>query len=83
MLRKSDKPVSEAGVMRLCTVEDIDMLIGRLRAMRAQLVACPDEMDDVRALVHACATMTGIWMDDLACRFADTGYSADGLFTAA
>jgi hypothetical protein len=83
MLRKGDKPVSRAGVMRLRTVEDIDVLIGRLRATRAKLAACPDETDEVRARVHACATMTGIWLDDLACRFADTGYSADDLFTAA
>jgi hypothetical protein len=69
--------------LRLRTVEDIDVLIGRLRGMRAKFVACPDEADEVRALVHACATMTGIWLDDLACRFADTGYSADDLFAAA
>ncbi|WP_406410784.1 hypothetical protein [Streptomyces sp. NBC_01614] len=83
MLRKGDKQVSRAGVMRLRTVEDIDVLIGRLRAMRAKLVACPDETDEVRALVHACATVTAAWSDDLACQFADTGYSAEDLFTAA
>ncbi|MFI9825849.1 hypothetical protein ACIHFC_36545 [Streptomyces sp. NPDC052013] len=69
--------------MRLQTVEDIDVLIGRLRSLRAKVVACPDEADQVWAQVHACATMTGIWLDDLACRFADTGYSANDLFTAA
>ncbi|WP_406190644.1 hypothetical protein OG331_51080 [Streptomyces sp. NBC_01017] len=36
--------------MRRRTVEVIGVLIGRLRAMRAQLVACPDEADEVRAL---------------------------------
>ncbi|MGW1617476.1 hypothetical protein ACWCQZ_51185, partial [Streptomyces sp. NPDC002285] len=83
MLHQGDSAVSRADVMRLQTVEDIDALIGQLSAMRARLVACPSEADEVRALVHACATMTGIWLDDLACRFADTGYSADDLFTAA
>ncbi|WP_406410383.1 hypothetical protein [Streptomyces sp. NBC_01614] len=47
MHRKGRKLVSRAGVMRRRTVEDIDVLIGRLRA---QLVACPDEADEVRAL---------------------------------
>ncbi|MFI9825906.1 hypothetical protein ACIHFC_36985 [Streptomyces sp. NPDC052013] len=83
MLNKGDRAACRAGVMRLQTVEDIDLLIGRLRSLRAKMVACPDETDQVRALVHACATMTGIWLDDLACRFADTGYSADDLFSAA
>ncbi|MFE4579358.1 hypothetical protein [Streptomyces chartreusis] len=83
MLRKGAKQVSRAGVMRLRTVEDVDVLIGRLRAVRARLVACPDETDEVRALVHACASMTAAWSDDLACRFADTDYTAGDLFTAA
>ncbi|MER7820376.1 hypothetical protein [Streptomyces sp. NPDC096153] len=85
MVHEGDS-VSRAGVMRLRTVEDIDVLIGKLHAMRADLVRCPDEADEadeVRALVHACATMTGIWLDDLACRFAATGHSADDLFAAA
>ncbi|MFD7447312.1 hypothetical protein [Streptomyces sp. NPDC059909] len=50
---------------------------------RADLVECPDEADQVRALVHRCATTTGIWLDDLACRFADTGHNADDLFAEA
>lgn len=83
MLRKGAKQVSRAGVTRLRTVEDIDVLIGKLHTMRARLVACPDEPDEVRAWVHACATMTAGWSDDLACRFADTGHEADDLFTAA
>ncbi|MER7820076.1 hypothetical protein [Streptomyces sp. NPDC096153] len=83
MAHESDASACRAGVMRLRTVEDIDVLIGRLRAMRADLIACPNEADQVRAVVHRCATMTGIWLDDLACRFADTGHSADDLFAAA
>ncbi|MFJ9752848.1 hypothetical protein [Streptomyces chartreusis] len=83
MLRKGAKQVSRAGVMRLRTVEDIDALNRKLHAMRARLVACPDESDEVRALVHACATMTAAWSDDLACRFADTSYNTSDLFTAA
>ncbi|MFE9499882.1 hypothetical protein [Streptomyces collinus] len=69
--------------MRLQTVKDIDVLVARLQAMRGKLAGSPDVMDEVRVLVHGCATMTGIWLDDLACRFADTGHSADDLFTAA
>ncbi|WP_435279965.1 hypothetical protein [Streptomyces sp. 1222.5] len=67
-----DDAAFRAGVMRLQTVKDIDVLVGRLQAMRAQVADSPDTLDEVRALVHGCATTTGIWLDDLACRFADT-----------
>ncbi|MFD8396686.1 hypothetical protein ACFV2N_48005 [Streptomyces sp. NPDC059680] len=76
-------PATRAQAMRLRTVQDIDFLIARLRRIRRELARCPDDVDRMRALLHRCTTMTSIWLDDLICRYADTGLNANETVAAA
>ncbi|MFJ9753212.1 hypothetical protein [Streptomyces chartreusis] len=42
-----------------------------------------DDAERVRDLLHAAGTMSGVWMDDIACRFAGLEEDADEVFAHA
>ncbi|WP_406053568.1 hypothetical protein OG462_44365 [Streptomyces sp. NBC_01077] len=73
-----------AQVLRLETLRDIEALLRGLRELHAELMACEDDDGErVRDLLHAVGVMTGVWLDDIACRFAGTEHDADELFARA
>ncbi|MFE5940879.1 hypothetical protein ACFQ69_36830 [Streptomyces sp. NPDC056470] len=55
-----------------------------LQGLQDALSVCKDsDLDRVRDLLHTAGVMTGVWLDDIACRFADTDHDADELFARA
>ncbi|MFE5546109.1 hypothetical protein ACFQ71_20095 [Streptomyces sp. NPDC056534] len=71
-------------VLRLETLRDIKALLRELEELHSQLLACQDsDGERVRDLLHAAGVMTGVWLDDIACRFAETDHDADELFARA
>ncbi|MFD9622043.1 hypothetical protein ACFWB2_32915 [Streptomyces virginiae] len=70
-----------ARVLRLETLRDIEALMRELGELHGELLVC-EEGDGarVRDLLHAAGVMTGVWLDDIACRFAETAHDADELF---
>ncbi|MFE5947229.1 hypothetical protein [Streptomyces sp. NPDC056480] len=73
-----------ARVLRLETLRDIEALVRELQELHGELLACEDsERERVRDLLHAAGVMTGVWLDDIACRFAETEHDADELFARA
>ncbi|MGW6215810.1 hypothetical protein [Streptomyces sp. NPDC055109] len=71
-----------ARVLRLETLRDIEALMRELGELRSELLVREDG-DGVRDLLHAAGVMTGVWLDDIACRFAETEHDADELFARA
>ncbi|MDX2565169.1 hypothetical protein PV371_36720 [Streptomyces sp. TX20-6-3] len=73
-----------AGVLRLETLRDIEALRRELQELHGELVACEeDDREQVRDLLHAVGVLTGVWLDDIACRFAGTEHDGDELFARA
>ncbi|MFJ8589586.1 hypothetical protein ACIRD2_33795 [Streptomyces sp. NPDC093595] len=73
-----------ARVLRLETLRDIEALQRELQALHGQLLACGDgEGERLRELLHTAGATTGVWLDDVACRFAETDHDADELFARA
>ncbi|MFC8015719.1 hypothetical protein [Streptomyces cinereoruber] len=71
-------------VLRLETLRDIEALIRELRELHGDLRACEEgDGERVRDLLHAVGVMTGVWLDDVACRFAEADHDADELFARA
>ncbi|MEU9298663.1 hypothetical protein [Streptomyces sp. NPDC048266] len=71
-------------VLRLETLRDIEALIRELRELHGDLQACEEgDGERVRDLLHAVGVMTGVWLDDAACRFAETDHDADELYARA
>ncbi|MFI8829066.1 hypothetical protein [Streptomyces sp. NPDC053431] len=71
-------------VLRLETLRDIEALVRELEELRGELLACEDsDGERVRDLLHTAGVMTGVWLDDIACRFAETDHDADELFARA
>ncbi|MCX5233478.1 hypothetical protein [Streptomyces sp. NBC_00233] len=71
-------------VLRLETLRDIEALLRELRELHGELLACEeDDGERVRDLLHVAGVMTGVWLDDIACRFAETEHDADELFARA
>ncbi|MFF3404019.1 hypothetical protein ACFYW6_36700 [Streptomyces sp. NPDC002659] len=71
-------------VLRLEPLRDIEALLRELQELHAELMACEDrDGERVRDLLHAAGVMTGVWLDDIACRFAETEHDADELFARA
>lgn len=71
-------------VLRLETLRDIEALLRELEELRGELLACEDsDGERVRDLLHAAGVMGGVWLDDIACRFAATDHDADELFARA
>ncbi|MDX2565263.1 hypothetical protein PV371_37330 [Streptomyces sp. TX20-6-3] len=76
--------VRRARVLRLETLRDIEALLRELEELHAELAACEDSDEErVWDLLHAAGVMTGVWLDDIACRFAETDHDADELFARA
>ncbi|MFE5549709.1 hypothetical protein ACFQ71_38770 [Streptomyces sp. NPDC056534] len=71
-------------VLRLETLRDIEALRRELQELHAELLACEeDDGERVRDLLHVTGVTTGVWLDDIACRFAGTEHDADELFARA
>ncbi|MFE5940566.1 hypothetical protein ACFQ69_35045 [Streptomyces sp. NPDC056470] len=71
-------------MLRLETLRDIEALLRELEELHGELLACEDsDGERVRDLLHAAGVMTGVWLDDVACRFAETDHDADELFARA
>ncbi|WP_161371300.1 hypothetical protein [Streptomyces sp. SID5770] len=71
-------------VLRLETLRAIEALIRELQELHGDLQACEEgDGERVRDLLHAVGVMTGVWLDDVACRFAETDHDADELFARA
>ncbi|MFJ2061261.1 hypothetical protein ACIOMM_35850 [Streptomyces sp. NPDC087908] len=71
-------------VLRLETLRDIEALIRELQELHGDLQACGEEDGEgVRDLLHTVGVMTGVWLDDVACRFAETDHDADELYARA
>ncbi|MFD3537395.1 hypothetical protein [Streptomyces sp. NPDC058664] len=71
-------------VLRLETLRDIEALLRELEELRGELLVCEeDDGERVRELLHTAGVMTGVWLDDIACRFAETEHDADELFARA
>ncbi|MEV6332369.1 hypothetical protein [Streptomyces sp. NPDC051909] len=76
--------VRRVRVLRLETLRDIEALLRELRELHGELLVCEDsDGERVRDLLHAAGVMTGVWLDDIACRFAQTDHDADELFARA
>ncbi|MFE5549897.1 hypothetical protein ACFQ71_39840 [Streptomyces sp. NPDC056534] len=73
-----------ARVLRLETLRDIKALLRELQELHGELLACEkDDGERVRDLLHVAGVITGVWLDDIACRFAETEHDADELFARA
>ncbi|WP_369198973.1 hypothetical protein [Streptomyces djakartensis] len=75
--------IRRARVARLETLRDLSALMAELAELRRELAVCEDDEEQVRELLHMAGVMTGVWLDDVACRFAGTDHTADELFAAA
>jgi hypothetical protein len=84
-IRGDDDGVTRrARVLRLETLRDIEALQRELQELHGELLACGDsEEERLRDLLHAAGAMTGVWLDDVACRFAEADHDADELFARA
>ncbi|MFI8829305.1 hypothetical protein [Streptomyces sp. NPDC053431] len=70
--------------LRLETLRDIEALVRELVELHGELLACDDRDEErVRNLLHAAGVRAGMWVDDIACRFAETDHDADELFARA
>ncbi|WP_159395825.1 hypothetical protein [Streptomyces sp. 3211] len=73
-----------ARVLRGETLRDIEFLQRELQELHGDLQACgSDDGERMRELLHSAGTMAGVWLDDVACRFAGTECDADQLFADA
>ncbi|MFC8015971.1 hypothetical protein [Streptomyces cinereoruber] len=71
-------------VVRLETLRDIEALLRELEELHGELLVCEDsDGERVRDLLHAAGVIGGVWLDDIACRFAETDHDADELFARA
>ncbi|MFJ2061359.1 hypothetical protein ACIOMM_36440 [Streptomyces sp. NPDC087908] len=71
-------------VLRLETLRHIEALVRELQELHDDLLAREEsDGEGVRDLLHVAGVMTGVWLDDLACRFAETEHNADELFAQA
>jgi hypothetical protein len=71
-------------VLRLETLRNIEALLRELQELHGELLACEDsDGERVRDLLHAAGVITGVWLDDIACHFAETEHDADELFARA
>ncbi|MFE4579514.1 hypothetical protein [Streptomyces chartreusis] len=69
---------------RLATMREIRALQAELQEIFDELAQCEDDdAERVWELLHAAGTMTGVWMDDIACRFAGIEEDADEVFAHA
>ncbi|MFJ9753056.1 hypothetical protein [Streptomyces chartreusis] len=75
--------VHRARVLRLETLRDLEALMYELSRLQDELVACIDDEEEVRDLLHAAGVMSSVWLDDVACRFAGADHQADELFAIA
>ncbi|MET7391788.1 hypothetical protein ACFYPT_42385 [Streptomyces sp. NPDC005529] len=79
-----DGAVRGARVARLETLRDMDVLLRELGKLHSDLLACEDDDgEQVRDVLHAAGVMTGVWLDDIACRIAESEHDADELFASA
>ncbi|MGW8358861.1 hypothetical protein [Streptomyces wedmorensis] len=76
--------VRRVRVLRLETLRDLEALVREFEELRGELLACEgSDGERVRDLLHAAGVMGGVWLDDIACRFAETDHDADELFAQA
>lgn len=79
-----DDVVRRVRALRQETLRDVAALQRELARLHDELEACGDGDEElVRDLLHAAGVSTGIWLDDVACRFADAEHEGDELFAKA
>ncbi|MFE6848758.1 hypothetical protein [Streptomyces sp. NPDC057686] len=81
---EAEEAKSRVRAQRLDTARSIQTLRRRLRDLHHELLQCSDEDEDrVQDLLHAAGVVTGIWLDDVVCRFVDPEHDSDELFAKA
>ncbi|WP_435279949.1 hypothetical protein [Streptomyces sp. 1222.5] len=82
--RGSADAARRARVLRLETLRDLEGLVGELQELHSELAICEDsDGDRLRTLLHSAGVMTGVFLDDVACRFVGSDRQADDLFALA
>ncbi|MFE9500627.1 hypothetical protein [Streptomyces collinus] len=75
--------VRRARAVRMETVRDLVALMHELRDLHDEMVACENDEEHIWDLLQTAGAMVSVWLDDVACRFADTDHDADELFAIA
>ncbi|MFD3535878.1 hypothetical protein [Streptomyces sp. NPDC058664] len=71
-------------MLRLETLRDIEALLRELEELHGELLVCEKSDGEwVQDLLYAAEGMTGVRLDGIACRFAETEHDAHELFARA